>query len=193
MQFEHCSNNITLFKVRLLISYLHHPPNVLHIVNMLVHVQIISSWLQERQLARRIRDEMAIVLVPLKRFTLKGYLYFDQYESKHPHWVRLQKKKFIGKMGKIESCVHTVNPEQTSCAESLPSFLIFCVTKSLLSIAERSRKCGEISPRTSLGIFEKRLVFLFIITHVLHIYIQKEKKKKTCKMRKKSHLHHLHK
>jgi len=107
--------------------------------------------------------------------------------------VRLQKKKFIGKMGKIESGVHTVNPEQTSCAESSPSFLIFCVTKSLLSIAERSRKCGEISPRTSLGIFEKRLVFLFIITHVLHIYIQKEKKKKTCKMRKKSHLQHLHK
>jgi hypothetical protein len=73
--------------------------------------------------------------------------------------------------------VHTVNPERTSCAES-SSFLIFCVTKLFSLIADRSRKWGDISSRTSLGIFDNRLVFWFIITHVLHTYISKSQNNK---------------
>jgi hypothetical protein len=76
--------------------------------------------------------------------------------------------------------VRTVNPERTSCAES-SSFLIFCVTKFFSLIADRSRKWGDISSRTSLGIFDNRLVFWFIITHVLHTYISKSEKPQTKK------------
>jgi hypothetical protein len=46
---------------------------------------------------------MAIVLVPLKRFTLKGYLYFDQYESKVSTLGEAAKEKnSLEKWGKLK-------------------------------------------------------------------------------------------
>jgi hypothetical protein len=87
-----------------------------------------------------------------------------------------RRKRVVAQMGKKMN-VHTVNPERTSCAES-SSFLIFCVTKLFSLIADLSRKWGDISSRTSLGIFDNRLVFWFIITHVLHTYISKSKNHK---------------
>ena len=107
--------------------YLKHPPNILDIVDMLVHIQITPFWLPE------IKPSISKIIFP---------------------WE--EEIRVIGL---------TCKPEMIYFALS-SNFSIFSGMSSLIACCSMNH--GEISALTSSGIFDRRLVCWFIITHVLN-------------------------
>ena len=114
--------------------YLQHPSNVLHIVDMLVHIQITPLGL-------KIRNQDSCYLLVYVYGALSCSICF---------WSLVAKFTF-----KFEFTYFAL----------LSNFEIFSGTSSWIACFSITQ--GEISALTSSGIFERRLLFSFIITQVL--------------------------